>query len=63
MFNLREDDTSPWYVAMGGLLRRFSQKEFQDSVADIGTLPPNIDNDVDLAEEENERIDCERIYV
>nr|AAD28054.1 En/Spm-like transposon protein [Arabidopsis thaliana] len=46
-----------------GSSRRFSQKEFVDSVAAIGTLPPNVDIDADLDEAENERTDCEGIYM
>jgi len=63
VFYLREDGSSPWYVAFRGSSRRFSQKEFVDSVAAIGTLPPNVDIDADLDEAENERTDCEGIYV
>ncbi|CAE6074609.1 unnamed protein product [Arabidopsis arenosa] len=35
VFYLREDDSSSWYVAMRGPSRRFSQKEYEDAVADI----------------------------
>jgi len=40
VFYLKEDDSSPWYVALRGSSRRFGQKEFVDSVATIGTLSP-----------------------
>ena len=63
VFNLREDDSTPWYVALRGSSRRFCQKEFVYSIAAIGTFPPNVDIDADLDDAENERTDCEGIYV
>jgi len=61
VFYQREDDSSLCYVALRGSSRKFSQKEFVDSVAAIGTLQPNVDINADLDEAENERTDCEGI--
>ncbi|CAE6074033.1 unnamed protein product [Arabidopsis arenosa] len=57
VFYSREDESSSWYVAMRGPSRRFSQKDFQDGIADICPLPANIDMGDDLDEAENERTD------
>ncbi|CAE6010378.1 unnamed protein product [Arabidopsis arenosa] len=62
VFYSRENESSSWYVAMRGPSRRFSQKDFQDGIADICPLPANIDMGDDLDEAENERTDCEGIY-
>lgn len=63
VFFLREDDSSSWHVAMRGPSRRFREKESDDVTLDIGPLPTTVDIDVDLEVAENERSDCEGIYV
>lgn len=63
VFYLREDEASNWYVVMRGPSRRYSKKEFDDGIAEIGPLPSNVDMDVDMYEAENSRADCEGIYV
>ena len=63
MFLLREDDSSSWHVAMRGPSRRFREKESDDVTLDIAPLPTTVDIDVDLEVTENERSDCEGIYV
>ncbi|XP_010513512.1 PREDICTED: uncharacterized protein LOC104789527 [Camelina sativa] len=63
VFYSRENESSSWYVAMRGPSRRYTQKEYEDGIADIRPLPPDIDVGVDLDESENERTDCEGIYV
>jgi len=48
---------------MRGPSRRFSQREFEAGEADISPLATNIDMGVNLDETENERANCEGIYV
>ena len=43
--------------------RRFREKESDDVTLDIGPLPTTVDIDVDLEVAENERSDCEGIYI
>ncbi|CAA7043385.1 unnamed protein product [Microthlaspi erraticum] len=52
VFYLREDESSNWHVVMRGPSQRYSKKESDDGLAEIGPLPSSVVMDVDMEEAE-----------